>query len=82
MTRHGGWIAGALLLTACAQFPEIDAAAPARNAVADYPRIVPLDMGRLALVVEPMAGSDDGARLAARAVDLRHRAALLRLRPI
>ncbi|MCK0149768.1 hypothetical protein MWU54_07025 [Marivita sp. S6314] len=63
-------------LSACAQFPEVDAALNADNPNPDYPKLVPFE--ELLTADDPRISETDDDALRARAEDLRRRANGLR----
>lgn len=70
------WIVFGLGMSACAQFPEVDAALNGDNPVSDYPDLVPFE--DLLSGPDPQISETDDDALLARARDLRQRADGLR----
>lgn len=64
------------LVTACAEFPEVDAALAASDPAADYPTLLPFE--ELVPDQDTVLTETDGDILLARAADLRNRADGLR----
>lgn len=67
------WIILWLALTACADFPEVDAALAQGDPVAEYPALLPFE--QLLAAEEPRLTEADDDALRARAAGLRGRAA-------
>ncbi|MGJ8602783.1 MAG: hypothetical protein ACSHXH_01565 [Marivita sp.] len=70
------WIIFGLALTACTEFPEVDAALAQAGPVAEYPALVPFE--QLISAPDPRLTEGDDAALRARAAGLRNRANGLR----
>lgn len=70
------WIILGVMVSACAEFPEVDAALAAGDPAADYPALLPFEE----LIPQQDVRLDDGDAdaLLARATDLRNRADGLR----
>ena len=73
------WIILGLTLSACAEFPEVDAALAQGAPDPDYPELLPFE--QLLEADDPRLMEGDDAALAARAAELRARADGLR-RPV
>lgn len=73
------WIILGLTLSACAEFPEVDAALSEGAARQDYPDLLPFE--QVLSADDPRLAQGDDAALRARAADLRSRAPGLR-RPV
>ena len=70
------WIVLGFLVTACAEFPEVDAALAAGDPQSEYPALLPFE--ELLLQEDPNLDTSDVDALRARAEDLRSRADGLR----
>ena len=70
------WIILGVALTACAEFPEVDAALASDRASAEYPDLLPFE--QLLDAREPRLTDSDDEALRARAAGLRNRADGLR----
>jgi hypothetical protein len=73
------WISLALVVTACAEFPEVDAALSRGDPQAGYPDLLPLEA--LLSADDPRISETDDRALLGRAAALRARANALR-RPV
>lgn len=70
------WIILGMALTACAEFPEVDAALASDGPPLDYPELLPFE--QLLTASEPRLTETDDDALRARAAGLRNRADGLR----
>lgn len=70
------WIILGFLVTACAEFPDVDAALAADGPPSAYPDLLPFE--QLLTAPEPRLADADADALIARASDLRNRANDLR----
>ncbi|MFP7671756.1 hypothetical protein ACG74X_00220 [Marivita sp. S0852] len=70
------WIVLGVTVSACAQFPDVDAALAKGNSDAEYPELLPFEA--LLSAEDPKLPDTEDAALQARADDLRRRAEGLR----
>ena len=75
-------IAVGIALAACTQFPELDAAVSDRARAADFPKLIPAERIAAKRTAGGRLGEEDGAKLLARADQLRRRGEILRSLPV